>query len=667
MKRLPGLLLTCQLALGQQPVTAPPGQANDVRRAGLYSVSGSAEGGYRFATAAGDLDLYRASVNYGNGFRLFEGAVRLHSLDGRGRLVDEFSLRTSGAVGDPYQAHVLRAEKNGLYRYDLQHRTIRFHNRLPTLWSGEHGLQTERTLQTHDLLLRPGAGFEVLLGYDRNRRSGPGFSSEGIADREGGFEARNFLRYRTDLQQANDQYRAGFTARFIGLALTAQQALDLYREDAGFSDGSRFASLAPNVQPVEALRRTEPFDGRTPVTTLALQSTGDRRIGFNARYVYANGSRNSTLREDISVRDPAANAATQRETFVIGSADRDQSSGELTVVALPTARWSITHVIAFHNTRIDGQASFLEVGLYRNEFLSFDRLGIRRLSTATEANFRPTKALSLYGAYRSSTRRVGAAEALRFPDFGFKTELATVDNRVHSGAVGFRWLPARRLRASFDFEAGIADRPLTPTSERRFHNESARLRWRGGKLTLSGYFRNRANDNPTDLLAYSSRARAAGAQASWADPRTSLVLDAGYSALDLDVGTGILNLFALEEEGPERGRSVYASRIHNLNIAVQASPHDRLTVHAGFALTKDIGDGRERSPSDIQSRFSRRGANLFVSLPLTYQSPQARLSVTLRDNLSWDFGWQYYRYAEPWPGRLGFRAHVGFSSFRIGL
>lgn len=667
MKIQPLFLLVPSLALGQQPVASSGDQRPRSQEVGNYSFSNSVEVGYRFADIGGDRDLYRASVNYGNGVRLFDGRVRVDSLDGKG-LIDGFSLRSTGAPSDPYQAHSIRAEKNRVFRYDMQLRLNRYHNRLPALWRGEHGLRTDRALQTHELTLLPGSRFEVLLGYDRNRRTGPGFASEGIGDRSDGFDARNFLRFRSDLRQENKQYRAGFSGRLMGLALTVIHAVDLYEEGGDSIDASDLPSAAGNIQPVETFSRSEPFHGRTPATTVALRTREDSRIGVNARYVYSGGYRNSTLIENLTVPDPAASASTYRDTFVVGDANRDQSSGDFTVAVLPTARWAITNTTAFHNTRIEGQAAFLETGLYRNEFVSFEHLGIRRLSNATEANFRPAKQWSIYGAHRFSTLRIRSREALRFADFEFGTELKGVDNGIQAGAGGLRWIPGGGVRASFDFEVGRADRPLAPTSERRFHNESARLRWRRKALSLSGFFRRRVNDNPTDLLAYSSKSRVQGVQASWTVPESGLVLDASYSLLELDVSTGILNLFDLGEGNqPERGQSVYGSKIHNMHFSLRAVPRKGLTLSAGYALTKDTGASRFEALRAERSGFVLDGATVISSLPLTYQSPQARISVLVRDNLTWNVGWQYYGYAERFSVLRGYRAHIGFSSFSIAF
>ncbi len=665
MKSQPLLLLLPCVALGQQPVASSGDERPTDQEVGNYSISNSVEVGYRFAEVGGDHDLYRASVNYGNGVRLFDGRLRIDSLDGKG-LIDRFSLRSMGAPSDPYQAHSIRVERNRIFRYEMHYRLNRYHNRLPALWRGEHGLLTDRAMQTHDLTLRQGSKFEVLLGFDHNRRRGPGFASEGIGDRGDGFDARNFLRFRTDFRQRNKQYRAGFSARFTGLALTVIHAVDLYEEGGDSIDASNLPAAAGNIQPVDTFNRSEPFHGRTPVTTVALRTRDDSRIGVSARYVYSGGYRNSNLIENLSVPNPAASASTYRDTFIVGDANRDQASGDFTLAVLPTGRWAITNTTAFHNTRIEGQAAFLETGLYRNEFVSFEHLGIRRLSNATEANFRPVKQFSIYGAHRFSTRRIRSREALRFDDFEFGTELKAVGNRIQAGAAGLRWIPGGGVRASLDLEVGRADRPLTPTSERRFHNESGRIRWRRKAFSFSGFVRRRVNDNPSDLLSFSSKSRVQGAQASWMVPESGLVLNASYTLLELDVSAGILNLFDLgEPDQPERGRSVYGSRVHSMHFGLRAVPLKGLTLAAGYSLTKDTGGRGLDALSVERSGFVLGGTTVVSGLPLTYQSPRVRVSVLVRENLTWNLGWQYYGYAERFAGSRGYRSHIGYSSFAV--
>lgn len=655
------------VAWAQQPVTSTAEQAGAPRRLDNYTVSNSIEMGYRFAQPDGDLDLYRASVNYGNGMRLFQGTLRVHSVDGKGRFVDELAVRSSGAVSDPYQAHHFRVAKNGLYRYDGQVRFMRYHNRLASLWLGEHGLRTDRALHAHDVVLRPESRFKVLIGFERNRRTGPGFGSGGVEEPFEGFEEGSFLRYRSDLRQANNQYRAGIEARFWGLALSARQAINRYEEFDEASDASRWPTLASNVYPVETMRLSIPIRRSTPVTTLAVRTDSEGAVGFVARYVYAGGQRNAMLAEELAVRAPGALAADQRETAVIGDVNQRLSSGEMMVVATPTPRWTVTNTTAFHNTRMDGRSSIVEIGFEREEVLNFEHLGVRRLSNTSEANFRPTRQVSLYGAYRASSRQVTSSEVTRFPWAEFSEELTSIDNSIRSGSTGLRLLPGYGIRASLDFEIGRADRPLTPLSERRFRNESGRVRWNSGNFTASGHFRNRTNENPTTFLAYSGKSRSRGVQVSWADPVSGFVLDAGYNLIGLDISTGILNLFAASDPPSERGRAVYASRIHNVNIALRVAPHERVSLDAGYALTRDAGLAGFSPLGATASRFALDGTTVVSSLPMSYRSPQARVSIAIRKSLSWNFGWQHYGYSERFAGAQSYRAHVGYSSFTFGF
>ncbi len=666
MTRLASAVLVLCSAAVHPPVAFSQESAVPPPNAGAYMVSSAAfDVGYRFARVGGDHDLYRASVNFGNGLRLLQGRVRLNSTDGKQPAMDELSIRWSGMGGDPYQALAVRAGRNGLYRYEMQHRLVQYHNRLPALWRGEHGLTVERMMQGHDLTLFPDAKFALMLGFERNARTGPGFASVGTTDNFGVLEPRNFLRYRTDLRQANRQYRAGFSARLAGLALTATHAIDLYEEDGPQVDASSQAAAATNVQPVDRFDRSEAFHGRTPITTVALRGKEDRPVGFHSRFVYASGSRNSSLMDSISAPDSATTAAGFREAFVVGDADREQASGEASVVFLPSARWAITNTTAFHNTRIDGSASFVELGFFRDEYLRFNHLAIRRISNATEAIYRAGRSVTVFGAYRLTGRRVRSSDALRYPDFGFGSDLVAVDNSTRSGAAGIRWLPSRNLRASFDAEIGRADRPLAPTSERRFHNQSARFSWRRGNLSLSGQFKNRANDSPTELLAYSSRSRSQSAHASWTPAGGGLVLDGSYNWLQMDVSAGILNLFGVGDE-PEALRSVYAASIHNLSLAVRSALGERATLHAGYNVTRD-GGGDQQPGVAPQESFRLESGLLMTRLPMSYQSPQVLVSLRLHRKLAWNLAWQYYAYFERIAGTRGFRSHVGYTSFTIGF
>jgi hypothetical protein len=457
----------------------------------------------------------------------------------------------------------------------------------------------------------------------------------------------NFLRLTTDLKRQNTEYRAGFNARVAGLAVTFVQALSNYKEDTRYGNGAGLPSNVTNVQPVDSLRRDEPIHGNTPITTVLVRTENEGRVGFQGRYVYAGGNRNFVLAEDILATNQSATLATQRQTFVVGKARRDQGSGDFTLTFLPNDRWTISNTTAVNNTRISGDAAFVEATVFTSQFVEFEELAMRHVSNATEVNFRPLRQLGLYGAYRYSTRRIQTRQLFQFPASEFEMEPFEQNNGINSGVAGFRWQPVRGLRVSFDAEAGNADLPFTPLSSKKFHAETARVQWRKDRFSIGASFKSRENDNSASLINHSSTSRHYGVNASWTPAGGKFSFDGGYTKLDIDTASGIFNFFAA---GPaaEAARSFYTSNLHTLNLGARMQPHSRLALFLGYNVAKDTG---MRGGDSLPSRralslpypnFRFDGTNFFNSFPLTYQSPLARLSVSLHEKLSWNFGWQFY-------------------------
>ncbi len=659
-------------ALAAQPVVTPtPDRPSDPLVLDSYTVTNSFEVGYRFSNVSGNRDVYRSAVNYGNGIRLLEGELRMNSKDGRGAFFDEFAFRTSGIGRDPYQASTLTVEKNRLWRYDMRFRVVNYFNRLPSLWDGEHGLNSERILQVHDLTLMPGRRVEVFLGYDRNNHNGPGFSSEAVGDLPG-LGRENFLRYETNLRQVNNRYRVGADFSAGGVAFTLAQAFDNYKEDTEYRDASLGPGLTEDARLLDGVVRTEPFQGNTPVTSIHARSEKERKIGFHGRWVYSSGNRNAVLNRTLSAS--SASQSTARQTFVLGGASRKQGTGDFTVLLMPSSRLTVSNTTSIDNTRIHGGSSFLEVGLFRNELLTFEHLGIRRISNASEVHYRPARRIGFYGAYRLMKRRIRSERAFEFPGGSFGIPLEGQNNEIGSGAGGVRLMPVSGLRISFDAEVGRADRPLTPVSDRKFHNESARMQWRRKSLLLSGHFKSRINVNPARLIDYSSAVRSWGFSGSWSDTETRLTLDAGYIKIGLNTAAGIFNFFDSGRSATP-GRALYISNLHIVNFGARIAAHKRLTLYVGYALSKDsaAGSAAARFPDSFTPAYPNfrfeTGASptFYSSFPLTYHTSQGRVSVKVRDGLEWNAGWQYYGYSERFTALQNYHAHVGYTSLRLSF
>lgn len=89
----------------------------------------------------------------------------------------------------------------------------------------------------------------------------------------------------------------------------------------------------------------------------------------------------------------------------------------------------------------------------------------------------------------------------------------------------------------------------------------------------------------------------------------------------------------------------------------------------GYSIVKDTADGSSRP--DLAAPFAAAypnfrfdGTDLINAYPLSYQSPQARLTWKLHRKLSWNVGWQFYNYHERFSGVQNYHAHVSHTSLR---
>jgi hypothetical protein len=83
----------------------------------------------------------------------------------------------------------------------------------------------------------------------------------------------------------------------------------------------------------------------------------------------------------------------------------------------------------------------------------------------------------------------------------------------------------------------------------------------------------------------------------------------------------------------------------------------------GYNLTKDTGDGRATLAA--QTTPVNQLLSSVQTYPLAYQTPLARLSWHLAEQLRFNVGYQYYGYHEEFGilgNNQGYRAHTGYTS-----
>jgi hypothetical protein len=159
--------------------------------------------------------------------------------------------------------------------------------------------------------------------------------------------------------------------------------------------------------------------------------------------------------------------------------------------------------------------------------------------------------------------------------------------------------------------------------------------------------------------SYSSRARNYEAGGAFA-VRDWFSLDASYAKLHLDTVAGI-EYFANTSE-PD---AIYISNIHAANLMARFTIRKRVDLDVGYSITLDTGDGRGSPVPPGTTNPDELIFTPFQTFPLSYQSPQAHVSIQLHPKLRWNAGWQFYNYHEQFglfSFYQGYHANTGYTS-----
>ena len=436
---------------------------------------------------------------------------------------------------------------------------------------------------------------------------------------------------------------------------------DYFKEDTPYRLDGVTAGASTTLT---GFQRAEPYHGSSPGWFGNLYTTR-KTWAVNARMTYVGGRRNFIL--DELAAGSTRFGAINRQVLVRGDARRPVTAGDFSISLFPGEHFTIVNNTSVHSTRIDGNSAYTEFdnALQQGNTLSFNFLGIRAVANATDANFRAARWLGFYAGYHFTDRTIRVVESLALPPVPGTRNVYEQENRLHAGLAGIRLSPVRPLSINLDAEVGRADGPFTPVSERNYHALSGRVQYRTRRLTLSTAYKQNYNNNSVTLFAHSAKARNYSANASWA-ARTWFSLDAGYTKLHLDTISGLAFFAGLPRPTLVTGQnSLYIANIHSGNFGARFGLGKRIDLYAGYAITKDTGDGRGAAvPSGVTDPVSQvlLSAQTF---PLTYQTPLARVSVRLHAKLRWNAGWQFYRYHEEF-GLLGafqnYRAQTGYTS-----
>ena len=395
-------------------------------------------------------------------------------------------------------------------------------------------------------------------------------------------------------------------------------------------------------------------------------STSRKFWAMNARAVYVGGTNNFIFSENSTVPG-RSNVLSQNLVYVAGNGNRPYTVGDLNFSLFLTSRLTLVENASADSNRIDGNAAIIQYNFITaaRASLNFDYLGVRTFASASTLIYRITDWISLTGGWQYSNRRVTTVTS----NTGVRTTTTTdlEKNQERAESLGIRLQPLAGLTVNLSGELARDDQPLYPDSDRNYHALNGRAEYRLRKLRLTTGYRQVYNVNsPGPITTFSSHSRDYNAGATWS-LRERISLDAGYTKLHLDTASGIDFFSGTGSRlAATPGTSVYISNIHAVNLGARIGVMRRAELYLGYSLTRDAGDGRAAlvKPGDTGAQAVLDSVQTF---PLSYQTPLARLSVKLRPKLSWNLGWQFYRYRQDFALisiLQNYRAHTGYSSLQ---
>ncbi|GAB4368540.1 MAG: hypothetical protein OHK0021_11710 [Bryobacter sp.] len=643
------LLLVAQQTVAPTPESVSPQRGENI---GNYNIRQDFETGYRFANVDGNRGKYRSDVNFLNGVRLLGSSLSVFSRDGKDKYFDELVLNAQGLGNDPYQFVSLRLERHRTYRYDMQWRENRYFNPGLTIAFGAHAQDLSRRMQDHQLTVQPWRWLEVYGGFSRNVQDGAALSTVNFFDSRG-----QIFPLFEDVNRRQDEYRVGGQIKSKWLKFFWQRGWEEFRESTRNFLTSPAVGLAPNVPAVglNSFQRAQPYSGSTPHWRLNLFTERNSWLAVNARFTHSDGRRGFLFDEVAGATNRGL--ARNQQSLVAGEARRPVTSANLTFSVFPRSWLTFTNHTAFHSSKIDGDARLQQFinGQADPTLLQFEFLGVRAATNSSVADVVIRPWLSLQGGYQFADRRVRSRQTEVEGTFNL-SRAAEQSNRLHAGTLGFRVRPWKGWTIVADGELGRQDRPFLPTSDQNYHGFGLRSEYKAKQFRVAGQMRFHMNFNSANLFQHSSRSRNYTVDATYT-PSTKWSLDAGYQKLHLDTITGLA--YFLNFDTVEGDRSYFVSNLHAVHAGARLAIFRRLDLYAGLAYSQDTANPDARFLTNTAAQPVFLAAQAF---PLTYVSPQVRLSFRLRENVRWNAGYQYYDYSERVLAQQNYLAHTGFLS-----
>lgn len=653
----------CAISLSAQ--TPDPSPTNW----GGYNVTASSEFGWRWRDVSGSEAKYRSDLNYKRGFRTFDSNILFEAESGKGKLFDTFFISNTGWGSDPSGFARVNVEKTGFYKANANVRRIKYFNDLSNTALGQHTSNTKHTFVDLDGTILPqNRTIRFNIGASFGTQSGPGFNTSRAYSDE--FPVSTFANNRTD------DLRIGVEGNILGVNYGLTQGI------RDFKDSMIWLLRAPhpgnnttNTSTFATFRRDMPTNGKTYFTQGFLNRTFANRLEVTARGIYASTDSAMSLLETITGRDNSNNFVDLDRFVVTSFAKRIQKRGDL------GATWMITDDLRLSNTftidtftinggeelenaltRRNSAGNPLATAITRsNAFRITDYL---RYTNQAEGDYQVNKYFGFHIGYRFTHRKVEVAvrdQTLTSPPSSTNPRIVfeEEENSTHTLIAGVK-VKLKKYGVIFSsIEKGSADNVFSRVENYKFTNYKVRGRFTFNKVGLSLSAMTKDNTNPSTFLTNPNidfttrvKTRYFSGSMDWT-PVNAVMLSGGYSYRHLDSYTPIiLPLGGVQTQGT----SEFFARDHFGHIDISVKAGSRVGFYGSYRISKDNGQG---------SRVGALPQNLIGSYPMSFTSPEFKVSVKLNRNVDWNAGYQYYKYSDVQTPSLNYRSHLPFTSLRI--
>jgi len=643
---------------------------------GSYNVIASVEFGVRGLSVSGNDNKYRSDLNYGNGVRLFDSSFLLRNKEGKGGAFDEFLVTTSGWGGDPFGGTRVSVEKSGLYRFDANVRRSRYFNALTSFANplnarvGQHTSNTRHNFSDFDFTALPeNRKVRFYLGYSRDMREGPGTTTARFSGDEYAIVSNTEAR-------AND-FRAGIDANVLGFDLSLLQGARYFHDNTNYTVSlTNPGNNTTNTSRIDRLFRETPAQGTHFWTRFSAHRLFAEKLDFTARYIYLSARSRYSLFEQTTGRQSNGNLAVPQTATSRGEAKRPSSIGDIGLTFLATNKFRISNTFRYDNFRINGEEPLVDVlrqttlagaplATVTTVSLFARTTNYRRFMNTVEADYQFSPSYSVHAGYRFTDRHIQLASLDRTTTL--LTDSETVDNQTHAAIFGFKARPVKAWTIYFDGEHGNADSVFIRIGNNDFTNFRVRNRVNiSDKLSFNVALITRDNTNPADVITSPNvpfgtppgaldvnvKSRHFTSSVDWT-PNAKFSLSSGYTHMRVTSIAGILLPISSQRRV---GESQYYSRENFFFFNAFFRPTSRLTFYAGYHINKDEGQGDRVSPSNVI---------LIDSYPMSFQSPEARVTLRLTRRLDWNVGYTYYNYQDKFFAVQNYHSHLPYTSLRI--